>query len=117
MRQRRWPLASAGWSDLPKDLIFELYLNEIWLGCGTYGAGAAANAYFGKSLSNLTLEETAYVAGLIRAPSAISRNLEHGTGRRNFVLDRMAEAESISPTQAESAKQQPLILREVPAPI
>jgi membrane carboxypeptidase/penicillin-binding protein len=48
--------------DLPKDLVFELYLNEVWFGRGAYGVGAAANAYFGKSLSDLTVEEAVYTS-------------------------------------------------------
>lgn len=91
-------------------------MNGTWFGRGAYGASAAANAHFGKSLSDLTLEEAAYVAALARAPYSINRNNERGTERRNFVIDRMRKAGAISPEQAESAKQRPLLLREVFAP-
>jgi penicillin-binding protein 1A len=103
--------------DLPKDLIFELFLNEIWFGRNTYGAEAAANAYFGKSLSDLSVEEAAYLATIPRAPSRVGRDIEYGIRRRNLVLDRMAEAGAISAAQAQSAKQQHLRLQEAPAPI
>jgi membrane peptidoglycan carboxypeptidase len=103
--------------DLPRDLIFELYLNEIWFGRNTYGAGAAANTYFGKSLFDLSVEEAAYLATIPRAPSRVGRDIEYGIRRRNLVLDRMAVAGAISPAQAQSAKQQPLRLQEDSAPI
>jgi membrane peptidoglycan carboxypeptidase len=100
-----------------KETIFELYLNETYFGRGAYGAGAAAQAYFGKSLSDLTLEEAAYIAALVRAPNSINRNNERGTARRNLVIDRMRDAGMISPAQAASAQQQPLSLRDGSAPI
>ena len=102
---------------LSKDTIFEIFLNEMWFGRGAYGASAAAEAYFGKSLSDLTLEQAAYIAALPRAPNRMSRNSERGIERRNFVIDRMRDAGMISPAQAASAQQQPLSLREVSAPI
>ncbi|MCZ6522691.1 MAG: transglycosylase domain-containing protein, partial [Alphaproteobacteria bacterium] len=56
-------------SSLTKDSILELYLNEIYLGFGSYGLAAAALNYFDKSLDELTLEETAYLAALPKAPN------------------------------------------------
>jgi penicillin-binding protein 1A len=103
--------------DLGKDLIFDLYLNGIALGRGTFGVGAAADVYFGKSLTDLSLAEAAYIAGLPRSPNVYGRNLERGTMRRNAVLDRMVETGTISPAQAAAAKLQPLVLRDVAAPI
>lgn len=101
---------------LSKDTIFEIFLNEMWFGRNAYGAGAAARAYFGKSLSDLTLEEAAYIAALPRAPNRMSRN-ERGIELRNLVINRMRDAGMISPAQAASAQQQPLSLRDVSAPI
>jgi len=100
-----------------KDRIFELYLNETWLGRGAYGAAAAAHAYFGKQVSELTIDEAAYLAGLARAPNYLGRVNERGAQRRNVVIDRMEEAGTISSPEAASAKQQPLLLREARAPI
>lgn len=102
---------------LSRDVIFELFLNDIYFGRGAYGAGTAAKAYFGKSLSDLTVEEAAYIAALVKAPNHYGRNNERGTARRNLVIDRMRDARVISPAQAVSAQQQPLLLRDVSAPI
>jgi penicillin-binding protein 1A len=97
--------------DLSKDRIVEIYLNAVPLGRGASGAGAAANAYFGKSLADLTLAEAAYIAGLAKARQHFGSNDVEGTSRRNVVLERMAEAGAISPGEAAAAKAQPLILR------
>jgi membrane carboxypeptidase/penicillin-binding protein len=100
---------------LSKNLIFEVYLNEAWFGRGSYGPVAAAGSYFGKSLSELTVEEAAYLAVLPRAP-AIVRDNEHGIRRRNVVIDRMLAAGIISQAEAASAMQRPLLLREIARP-
>ena len=74
-----------------KDHILELYLNEIYLGERAYGVAAAALAYFGKGLDELTLAEAAFLAGLPRAPSLYDPedNPEGARERRRYVLDRM----------------------------
>lgn len=81
---------------LSKDRILELYLNEIYLGGGSYGVAAAALNYFNKSLDELTPEEAAFLAGLPKAPNNYNpqRNPEAARERRNYVLDRMVEAGS-----------------------
>jgi membrane carboxypeptidase/penicillin-binding protein len=99
-----------------KNTIFEIYMNETWLGRGAYGAGAAAAAYFGKSLAELNLDEAAFLAGLARQPSLVRRDEEASFKRRNFVLDRMRQAGMISAEEVASAKEQPLILRSVSGP-
>ena len=63
---------------LSKERILELYLNQIYLGFGSYGVAAAAINYFNKSLDELTLAEAAFLAGLPKAPTTITRN----AGRR-----------------------------------
>jgi membrane peptidoglycan carboxypeptidase len=103
--------------DFPKDAIFEAYLNEVWMGRGSYGAAAAADAYFGKPLADLALGEAAFIAAILRTPTRTSRDIERATVRRNTILDRMTKTGSISPEQAEAAKQLQLRIREVPAPI
>jgi membrane peptidoglycan carboxypeptidase len=103
--------------DFPKDAIFETYLNEVWMGRDSYGAAAAADAYFGKLMGDLSVDEIAFIAALPRAPTLMSRTLERGTERRNFVLDRMVVAGAISSAEAESAKQVQLRLREPRTPI
>lgn len=78
---------------LNKDQILELYLNEIYLGQNSYGVAAAAQTYFNKTLSELTVEEAAYLAALPKAPSTYHpvRERERATERRDFVLREMNE--------------------------
>jgi len=94
---------------LTKEQIFELYANQIYLGqrgsFSIYGFGEAANAYFNKDVSSLTLPEAALLAGQIRGPNLYSpykypaRALE----RRNYVLRQMLEMGLITPAEAEQA--------------
>ena len=74
-----------------KDRILELYLNQIYLGSGTYGIAAASNRYFKKPLQEITIEEAAYLAALPKAPSNYHpiRNYDNAIARRNWVLNRM----------------------------
>ena len=76
-----------------KDQILELYLNEIFLGFGSYGVAAASLNYFGKSLNDLALAEMAYLAALPKAPNNYHpfRQPERAIERRNWVLDQMVE--------------------------
>lgn len=78
-------------SMLTKDQILELYLNKIFLGHRAYGFAAAARVYYGKKLEDLTLSETALLAGLPKAPSRDNpfANPEGALHRRNYVLSRM----------------------------
>ncbi|MFN7901809.1 MAG: penicillin-binding protein 1A [Holosporales bacterium] len=78
---------------LSKDRILELYLNEIYLGMGSYGVAAAALNYFNKSLDELSPAEAAYLAGLPKAPNNYHPVQEKAAavGRRNWVLSRMYE--------------------------
>jgi penicillin-binding protein 1A len=80
--------------ELGKDEILELYLNKIFLGNRAYGVAAAAQAYYGKAVSELTLPEAAMIAGLPKAPSELNpiQNPERSLERRNYVLTRMREA-------------------------
>ncbi|WP_022728499.1 penicillin-binding protein 1A [Fodinicurvata sediminis] len=91
---------------LPKDRILELYLNEIYLGMGSYGVASAAINYFNKSMDELTLDEVAYLAALPKAPSNYHpiRKKEAAIARRNWVLGRMLEDEVITEEQAETAR-------------
>lgn len=95
-----------------KDEILEMYLNEIYYGSGAYGVSAAADIYFGKKAKNLTLAETAMLAGLPQAPSLYSPyvNLTAAKQRQATVLDLMVRHGFISPGMAEKAKNEPLQL-------
>ncbi len=91
--------------------ILELYLNQIYLGQGAYGVvEAAAEKFFGKSAVDLSLGESALIAGLPKAPSRYSplNNPDLAIQRRNLVLKQMAELKMISPEQFQAALNEPL---------
>jgi len=98
---------------LTKHRILELYLNEIYLGYGSYGVAAAALNYFNKSLDELSIAEAAYLAALPKAPSNYNpvHRKEAAVARRNWVIDRMAEDGYISAADAATAKNEPLVVR------
>src|SRR5246500_3023687 len=93
-----------------KEKILELYLNEIYLGMGAYGVGAASLLYFDKSVHELSPAEAAYLAALPKAPNNYHpfRQRDRAVERRNYVLDRMAEDHYITAQEAEKAKKEPL---------
>lgn len=95
---------------LSKDRILELYLNEIYLGYGSYGVAAAALNYFDKSLGELNIEEMAYLAALPKAPNNYHpiKRTQKAVERRNWVIDRMTIEGVISPAEAIEAKAKPL---------
>ncbi|MBI1261579.1 MAG: PBP1A family penicillin-binding protein [Rhizobiales bacterium] len=90
-----------------KDKILELYLNEIYLGVGSYGVAAAALNYFGKPLDELTIAQAAYLATLPKAPNNYHpfRFHDRAVARRNWVIGRMAEDGFITEEQAAEAQQ------------
>jgi penicillin-binding protein 1A len=98
---------------MPKARVLELYLNEIFLGQGAYGVGAAAMAYFGKALDELTVAEAAYLAALPKAPNNYNpwRFPEAAKGRRDWVLERMAQDGVIDRATAEAAQATPIEVR------
>lgn len=95
-----------------KDRILELYLNQIFLGRGSYGVSSAAQNYFHKSLSELNLEECAFLAALPKAPSNYnSQNTSKILGRRNWVIERMLQDGAIDEAQAKNAIEQSIQLK------
>ena len=96
-----------------KDKILEMYVNTIYLGHGTYGIGAAAQSYFGKEASALSLAEASTLAGLIAAPEYYTpvRNPEGSKTRQRYVLHRMADLGWISLDQEKGTLAKPLQLR------
>ena len=96
-----------------KDQILELYLNQIYLGVGSYGVAAAALNYFDKSLDELSTAEAAFLAGLPKAPSWYhpTRQPEAAKGRRDWVIGRMEAIGAISPQEAQEARAEPLVMR------
>ncbi|MCF7966489.1 MAG: penicillin-binding protein 1A [Methylobacter tundripaludum] len=95
--------------EYPKNKILELYLNQIFMGHRAYGVAAAAQVYYGKSLSELNLAEYAMIAGLPKAPSTYNpiTNEARAIERRNYVLHRMLELNHISQQEYEDASGQP----------
>ena len=91
-----------------KQQIIFLYANRVFLGSGLYGIEAAARAHFGKPASDLSLGESAMLAGVIRAPNRFSpfRHYQAALSERDTVLNRMLELEMISAEQAQAAKME-----------
>ncbi len=105
--------------ELDKKRILEIYLNRIFLGTRAYGVAAAAYVYFGKQLNELTLAETAVLAALPKAPSALNplTNPKRALERRDYVLRRMLELNSISESQYSDAKAEPILAQEHAPPV
>jgi penicillin-binding protein 1A len=100
-------------SNLSKDQIFELYINQIFLGQRAYGFAAAAQIYFGKPLKDISIAEAAMLAGLPKAPSAYNPvvNPNRAKLRQQYVLRRMHELGYITDTQQAAAVKEPLVIK------
>ena len=105
---------AAVWLDMrfSKEEILTRYLNTVYMGAGAQGIPAAAELYFNKRPSDLTLPEAALLAGMIKAPSRINplRNLPAARARAAVVLRAMADTGSITPAAAEAAIAHPATL-------
>jgi penicillin-binding protein 1A len=95
---------------LTKDQIFDRYINQVYLGQRAYGFAAAAQVYFGKPLTELSLAQFAVLAGLPQAPSAYNpqTNLKLAVWRQHYVLGRMLALGDITRAQYEQALAAPL---------
>jgi penicillin-binding protein 1B len=104
---------------LSKQDIFTLYANQIYLGqqsgVSIYGVGEAANAYFGKDVSQLTVPEAAFIAGIIRSPNRYNpyKNADRVKERRNQVLESMTQTGEITPEQLAAYRDLPIVLKQV----
>ncbi|MET0516639.1 MAG: PBP1A family penicillin-binding protein [Nitrospiraceae bacterium] len=98
---------------LTKEQILEMYLNQIYFGQGAYGVAAAAQTYFGKELSALTLAESAFLAGLPKSPNHYSpfKAYDRAKKRQEHVLFRMEEAGFIQSAEREQAVAEKLNFR------
>lgn len=98
---------------LSKPQILELYMNQIYLGQRSYGFAAAAQAYFGKPLDQLSIAEAAMLAGLPQNPHYANpaSNLDRATARQRIVLARMVATGAITPDQQAAARAEVLKLR------
>ncbi|QNK90654.1 PBP1A family penicillin-binding protein [Sporosarcina sp. resist] len=97
-----------------KDEIMERYLNQIYFGEGAWGIQRAAHVYFGKDVSELTLNESATLAGLVKAPSNLSpyKNMGKALDRRNIVLSLMKSEGYISQQDLDKNLDQPIVLTD-----
>ena len=96
-----------------KNHILELYLNEIYLGRGSYGVAAAALTYFDKSLDDLTVGEAAFLGGLPKAPNNYdpTRHPQAARARRDYVLNRMVDDGYITRAEADQAMASPVMTK------
>src|SRR5215204_3410133 len=97
-----------------KQQIMEMYVNNIFLGAGSYGFEAAAETYFGKQAKDLTADEAALLAGIPKAPSQLSPtvNMKGATERRDLVIQLMANNGFVTQGEADAARAHPIKLHE-----
>jgi penicillin-binding protein 1A len=95
-----------------KEQILELYMNQVYYGSGAYGVQTASNVYFGKDVKDLTLAQSALLAGLPQKPSFYSpyEDLEAAVNRRDVVLNHMAKLGYITAAQRDEAKAERVVL-------
>ncbi len=95
---------------LTKEQILEMYFNQIYFGHGAYGVGTASLTYFGKELSELRLPESAFLAGLLKAPNTYSpyKNYDLAKKRQEHVLRRMVQAGFLTQSLARETSATPL---------
>jgi penicillin-binding protein 1A len=100
-------------SQLSKDKILEIYMNQIFLGQRAYGFSSAAQIYFGKELKDITIAESAMLAGLPKAPSAYNpvSNFRRAKIRQEYILQRMRDLSYITPEQYQIAMAEELKIR------
>ena len=102
---------------LTKEQILDLYLNEIWLGYRSYGVGAAAYNYFGKSLTDLDLAEMAYLAALPKGPDNYQPVSHKGAAiaRRNWIIGQMIDLGWVSRAEGQAAMKEDLKVQTAPS--
>jgi len=100
-------------STLSKDKIFEIYINQIFLGQRAYGFSSAAQIYFGKDLKSLSPAESAMLAGLPKAPSAFNPvvNPKRAKTRQQYILDRMLALGYLTADQHVVATKEALVVK------
>ncbi len=104
-----WKIESA----LTKDQIFEIYMNQIYLGQRAFGFASASQIYFGKRLQDITIAEAAMLAGLPKAPSANNpvANPSRARVRQQYILQRMVQLKYINQEEYEQAKNEPIVIK------
>jgi len=101
-------------SNLSKQQIIELYINQIYLGQRAYGFASAAQTYYGRPLAELSIAQQAMLAGLPKAPSRFNpiANPSRAKLRQQYVLRRMRELGMITPEQLANADKEPVVIRQ-----
>ena len=110
---KEWFIAIQLEKSYSKQEILLMYLNTVEFGNNSYGIKSAAKKYFGKNVSELTLQEASLLIGLLKGPSFYNprRKPEKALNRRNTVIDQMAKYEYLSTAEATVAKTKPLGLK------
>ncbi len=105
-------LATRMEKKLSKEEILYIYLNQIYLGSGSYGVEIAAETYFGKDVENLNLAEMAMLAGLTKGPELYSpiKHFDRARERQEYVLQRMVKEGYITSAEAEHARKTPIVI-------
>ncbi len=109
-----WFIAKKIERTYSKKEILEMYVNRVYFGEGAWGIKKAAETYFGKDVSELTVSESALLAGLIKAPSALSpvSHYEKAIARRNVVLQLMKEQGYIDEQTFLCAKKEKVVIQK-----
>lgn len=108
-------LATRMEKKLSKDEILYIYLNQIYMGAGSYGVQLAAETYFSKNVEQLNLAEMAMLAGLPKAPNSYSplKHMDKAKERQGYVLERMVKEGYITQAEADHAKTTPIVIRSL----
>ncbi|WP_341717991.1 transglycosylase domain-containing protein [Micromonospora sp. FIMYZ51] len=118
LREMRYALQVD--KEMSKDEILEAYLNLAAFGNGAYGVYAASQVYFNKKPKDLTIDEAAMLAGLVKAPSSFDPTTESGypqaVARRDYVIDNMVKIGAITKEEGEAAKAVKLKVRDKRTP-
>lgn len=108
-------LATRMEKKLTKDEILYIYLNQIYMGAGSYGVELAAETYFAKSVDQLNLAEMAMLAGLPKAPNSYSpiKHMAKAKERQAYVLERMVKEGYITQAEADHARSTPIVIKSL----
>lgn len=109
-------VASQIESKYSKEKILEIYLNQIYFGNRAYGVEQAARTYFATDASNLTVAQSAFLAGIIKSPSYLGskKHRQKGLSRQRTVIKKMLEYKFISELEANGAFLEPLVFKSMP---
>ena len=112
IKLKEWITAIKLERNYTKEEIVDMYLNAIFFGSNSYGISSAANQFFGKKPSELLVEESAVLVGMVNKPTRYnpSINPDHALKRRNLVLARMQEMDYITKAECDSLQQLPIVL-------